>query len=236
MRTICAALFLGLQCLVGGALASPCLPGTLEDYLLLGSTGCTVDSLLFADFALIDAPTGSEPFRAIQITPSSLNTEHGLRFTPADASAGAGTFLDEVIGYTVTALGAPIVGAHVFLTGPAASGTGAVTAVDNLCLGGLFSPGGPIGCPTAEATLIAVTIDGASFPSDQTPFGPVAFVHAITDIGVDGGPDGTASLVAATSHFFVGALPEPGMAALLLAALAALLPFTALRLHRPARR
>jgi hypothetical protein len=219
-RALLAALLL-LTCLwTSAARALPCVPGTLDAYLLLGPGGCTVDALLFADFERLPGPTGSAPFADISVAPLT-GAGTGLQFFPTGATAAAGTFLDEVIAYTVTALGAPVTGAQVRTAGATATGTGNVTAVNDLCLGGLFLPGVPFGCSTLPATLIAVTLEGLDFPFDAATFAPVTLVHAFTDIGVDAGPAGMASLTSVSSTFTTGAaVPEPPVVVLAFAALA----------------
>jgi hypothetical protein len=103
---ILAALFL-LTSVASFAAPSPCVPGTLASYIALGSTGCTFEGSVFANFAYLLPPApvvGVTPDQ-IMVTPVPgpiiAGFFLGLNFS-ANWTAGPGELLHAVIDYTVT--------------------------------------------------------------------------------------------------------------------------------------
>src|SRR5690242_9502142 len=76
---LAAALLLGSSC----GFSSPCLPGTLQDYIDLGSTGCTVGPATFANFFLGELQTIATeiPPSQVQVTPAGTEFTASLLFT-----------------------------------------------------------------------------------------------------------------------------------------------------------
>src|SRR5262245_37992010 len=106
--------------------ATPCLPGSLQSYINLGATGCTVDSTNFADFSLqlLDPFATLIPAGSISVTPINVGGV-SLSFG-VNQSAVSPQFFDALIGYSVT--GASAAGARLTMSGASATGTGVVTA------------------------------------------------------------------------------------------------------------
>ena len=229
MKKFLVTLILAVQSLLGvEALAAPCTMSTLTAYVGLGSGGCTIGNFKFSDFRLLQPPTGSAHFSVVNVTPvANGTTAVGLNFD-VNASASAGTLLEDLISYRITGIGASLNGASIFFTGSSATGNGAVTVVENLCIGGLFlGADGVSGCSTLrDPNLIVFDTLGIAEPSASLAFLPAALLAVVTDIAVDGGgTGGFASLVSASNRFqiaAVSAVPEPGAFLLLIAGLLAL--------------
>lgn len=205
------------------AAAAPCVPGTLQDYFDLVD-GCEIGVTSFSDFHDVAGPAGSTPIdpTLIQVTPNGSASHPALLFT-LNQAVTAPDFLDNVFHFLVT--GAPGVGfrgARAALTGASASGDGAVTLVEDLCVGGIFFPFvGPIGCSSLPDLLIPFATEAFSDTDVGTTFFfPVGLLDVYADFGIDGGLSGAAALVSATLAFAV--VPEPPVLVLLTLALAAL--------------
>jgi len=106
-KSIVIALFL-LTSISLFAVPGPCVQGTLASYIALGTTGCTFEGSVFANFAYPLPPAGTVP----SVTPAQILVTpipgpiiagffQGLNFS-ATWTAGAGELLHAVIAYTVT--------------------------------------------------------------------------------------------------------------------------------------
>ena len=209
MKRILYSMVLAVLSLVGTeASAAPCAIGTLTTYVGLGSGGCTIGNVTFANFSLLGGPTGASNFPVV-LTPFLLGTGIGFEFTSA-ATADSG-LLDDVIGYTASG-GATIsfVGADLSL----ANSVGLVTAIDNFCFNGAYST--TLVCSSGNEGVPLLVLGGFQ-DSDSTTFaGSFAAVGIATDLGLDGS-DGPASLGTARSTLrivSIAAVPEPESIAL----------------------
>lgn len=242
MKHILFALIFAVQSLLGAqALAAPCTMSTLSTYFGLGSAGCTIGNFKFSNFVLLLQPTNSVPFSAVSVTPVAVGTTAvGLDFG-VNASANAGMLFEDLISYRVTGIGASLNGASLFLAGSSAIGDGAVTVVENLCINGLFlGADGVSGCIGATRNLIVVVGDGFADPPASLAFPSAAsLLSVVTDIAVDGGTFGAASLRGSASNRFavaaVNGVPEPAALLIVIAALLALGGSRAVRFFRVSR-
>jgi len=189
--------------------AAPCVPDTLANYLSVGS--CSIDSLAFGNFNLVTPlPTGATaiPTGAISVTPFSSSSGVGFLFG-FDVAADA-TFLRELLfGYQVS--GAGLNGATLDMAGATAFDDGVVTGVQDVCIGGVFSPG-LAGCSGVRNSNIVFAIDGDQLLSSSLLFASASFLDIVNDIAIDGGLTGSASLTCnVTNRFAVAAaaVPEP---------------------------
>lgn len=221
------------------ALAAPCAPGTLQDYINAGAVACGIGNLEFADFELASAPFGATPIdpSAVQVTPTATPTTAELIVT-VNAAATAGQFFDSFFRFHVTALGTShLFGYGASLTDATATGDGVVTLIDDVCADGTFSGTDPIGCSGTPSTIIlfADALDALSTDSAPTPVS--SFFDVFADLGIDGGLAGTASLAAGTLRFFTAPapVPEPATAWLLMLAAALLINGRRRRRVRPMR-
>lgn len=204
------------------ALAAPvdCTSGTLQDYINLSFDGCTLEDKTILDFTLLSVSTGATPISpaAILVTPLPTPLQPGFRFD-VNAAAGAGEFLQAVFGFTVLApAGAnPIGGVGASMAGSAAFTDGAVTVVNDFCLGESFSFDF---CGRATDNLILFDIGSDALLADFRTFSPLTTLGVNSDIGVDGGLSGGAQLSSFTIRF--NEVPEPGSLLLVSAGVAAL--------------
>lgn len=226
MKKIPVMLLLALQYFFGAdALASQCTTSTLSSYVSLGSTGCTIGDVTFSDFGLLQQPTNSVLFTAISVIPVALGmTTVGLDFG-VDASASSGMLFEDLISYRVS--GPSLKGASLNFSGSATDpdGNGAVTVVENLCIGGLFTGAdGVSGCDGMPQNLGVVNSFNVADSPDSLVFMPVASLGVVTDIAIDGGAGGFASLGSASNRFQVVGndlvpVPEPAAYLLVMAGL-----------------
>lgn len=221
------ALFL-LVCSAPAAHAAPCVAQPLNAYLALGPGGCSVDGITFSDFSLpaILSP-GATPVDpdAVSITPvsSAAGSGFALSFGPtAPLSAGANELRSLRFGFNAAAAG--LSGAFGALLEPNAVGDAAITLVEDLCLGTPFDDPTDLLCSAATVNLVAIAIEGFSDNPVTTAFAAVDLLGVVADIGVDGGPTGSASLAGAELRFLAEALaavPAPSSLSLLGIALCA---------------
>ena len=109
--------------------AAPATPGTLSDYLALGSGGATIDSTLFSDFSLLPNQTGATPISpaAVQVTPIGFGTGNpGFVFT-LNRNASATDLYELKFEYKISDVA--ITAASVSIEGASTTGDGAVTSI-----------------------------------------------------------------------------------------------------------
>lgn len=197
---------------VSAAWGALCLPGTLTEYIGLGSTGCEFGGILFSDFASLEIPfpaTQIDPEKVIVNPLNNLNGP-GLEFEfLVDQTALAGEFFDVRIGYLVS--NNTFSGITASMTGASATGDGAVTTIEDIWPGEVFNPDS-----SGTSTVILFAIDGEQYSFEQLTFASVDSIGVIKDIGVDGGLAGTGTLSSATNQFTVSQpIPEPATVLLL---------------------
>lgn len=197
--------------------AAPCVSGTLASYIGLGSAGCTVGATVFDSFNTLPAITGATAIApgSVNVTPVSSASTAGLSFSTSAASS-AGQLRESLFGYRAS--GSIFSGESIALSGASASGSGAVTLIQNYCLGGSFSSG-VSGCSGVSGTLLVL-----SSGSDSTSFASPMLLSVVNDFTVDAGRTGSASGGTFTNLYTVAnapAIPEPASSGLCGAALAA---------------
>jgi hypothetical protein len=181
-----------------------CATGTLQSYLDLAG-GCTIGDKSFSDFALTPSGDGIIPTAAqITVTPVTTGTgEIGLNFN-ALWFAGPTQSADTTIAFDVA-----VTGGGAFLIDDASTvqlsssptGTGVVSVGEGICT--IASP------PTCFAQTSTFNLLGTHHVGDHVIFAPTGAVRAFKDIGVAGGPDGTASISAVQDTFSQTGVPEP---------------------------
>jgi hypothetical protein len=221
MRNLVAGLWLW-GALSGAVVAAPCLPDSLAGYIALGAAGCTIGPNTFSDFQTFTVPSAATEIDASNVTVHPVAAPSGSGFdfvldSTAGGTAGPGAFFEILIGYNVS--GPDLSFASVQLDGATATGDGVVTAVTDLCAA--FVAFGPGTCdPGPMQTLIALRSELDDLSSDQLTALLATPLGVVTDIAVDGGPAGSASLSSTGNRFGVAlAVPEPSTVLLLALAL-----------------
>ncbi|MDP2030808.1 MAG: PEP-CTERM sorting domain-containing protein [Thiobacillus sp.] len=211
-----------LACASPTAWGIACGPGSLSDYFAMGSASCTVGDNTFSDFASIPAGFGASPIdpTMVALAPflGGADTGFVIALNPgAGGVAAPGELFELFFGFRATSGAAgQFIGAGMGMGGATASGDGAVTIVDDLCLDGDFTSG-PQGCSGTPMTMIPFAVDGLSSTLETLDFPPAGFVTRVVDIVVDGGLAGTATLQNARLSLTTQAatsVPEPASLAL----------------------
>jgi hypothetical protein len=198
----------------------PCLPGTLASYIALGATGCQIGSTSLADFATVPGQTIATPIdpSTVQLTPTGGGANASLVFT-LNRTATSADVLESFLRFDIrTPAGLFLTAARARLDGASASADGAVTLVEDLCVGATFAGNAPVACPTTAGTLIALVTAQDDLHVDSATFASPSFFDVFADITIDAGPTGAASLASGILTFTTSAtatVPEPCTAALL---------------------
>ena len=185
--------------------APVCVPGNLQDYIDLGSGGCSIGNAQFFDFVdlgPLGGATGLSP-DAIGVAPLFEQFNPGFEFS-VGAAAGAGVFLESRFGYTLQTTGALVQGASLAMTGSAVAPDGVTTVVEDFCQGDAFIIDF---CPVGTDTLIVFDIGSDQETAAKLSFPGVSTLGLIKDIGVDGGLAGSATISTAINRFAL--VPEP---------------------------
>ncbi len=198
--------------------ATPCLPGSLQSYIDLGSGGCSIEDKTVFGFLDLGILGGAIPILPsdVAVTPIETPGEPGLTFD-FGVSAGPGEFFQALFAFSVAVDpgGMPIGAVSLSLGGSAVDPDGANSAL--LCIGTLDPA-----CPTPD-TVILFDIGVDSLLSDSRAFAPLAALDLVADIVVDAGLSGSATLSSATLRFQeIRVVPEPVLSIPLAAGLLAL--------------
>jgi hypothetical protein len=213
---------------------SLCVDGTLAGYESLTS-GCTIDGVTFSDFTFSSSGS-TAPLPAasgIAVIPDTNTSDPGLEFTGPFAAA-AGTDLDALIGFTISA--ASITSETLAMQGYGQSADGSVQVTESVCEGTLSGSGG---CSGPTASLDVFDNASGSVSADTVSFADTPTVEVVKNIIVQGGATGSAgvSVVYNTVPGAVGVVtgsmvPEPDS----LITLGSGLVLTALLLRRRIRK
>lgn len=219
---IACGLLVGLATSALPAAASSCVPGTLQTYL--GAGPCMIGGATFDDFSLLPLAFGSSPIDAslIQVTPLSAANQVGFRF---GVIASTTDVFETFFHYSVA--GAGLTRATLQMAGSVASGDGVVTAVQDVCVGGSFPGGLPVGCPGAAVSNIVFEIEGDNDLDESSSFAAATFLDVDNDLFIDGGLAGSAALAGSITNLFdiqaqPTAVPEPATGLLLVTGLGAI--------------
>lgn len=218
-----------LYCILGGillvsssAFAAPCLTGTLQDYVNLGTVGCQNGVVTFSGFVTAPGQNGATviPLTQVLVNPGGGQFMPTFQFT-LNQTANPGQLFESFFRFKAS--NSQLIGAKVGLNSPIATGDGAVTASLDICPGALFSGNSPTGCANS-VSLISVATSGFSMPTDSASFPISSFFDVFTDLSVDGGLGGGSARFNSAS-VTIQATPEPSAQQLMLAGLAMLTLF-----------
>jgi hypothetical protein len=204
--------------LSGRAQAAPlCGADSLTNYLSLGS--CSIGGATFSNFSLVTPlPTGANavPTNSVIVLPFNTTTSVGFQFL-FDVTSTSFQLNELLFGYLASAAG--FTDATISIPGATATGDGGVTAVQDLCIGGAFTPGSLSGCSAAQNANIAFAIDGDQSLSETLSFASVPLLGIVNDIAVDGGLNGNAALAGGFTNSFTvtSPVPEPATVSLVAA-------------------
>jgi hypothetical protein len=201
-------LFAGCFVALQAASASPiCVNGSLASYEALGAGGCSIGLNTVASFGNVSGTTGATEINPALITimPTGGTTNPGLTFGVNEtATVGA---LDEAI-FTYLLTGAVYSLDVTTLSGSSETGNGAVTEIQNDCVGGMFGPDGVTGC-TGSVSGSLVLLDGIQ-NTDQTSLPGPSLLAITDDLTIDSGGTGSASGAVFMDQFTATtAAPEP---------------------------
>ncbi len=192
----------------GQAFAAACTPGTISDYVSLGSGGCTIGGLSLSDFSVEPFPSAT-----VQINPASVAlspASDGFVMSSGTAlSAQAGDLLGLRFLFHVGAVG--LTGGTVALGERAVTEDGAITSILDAGSAGV-------------AIAFDIGVDAEPVASFTSP--PSSFFDVFVELGIDGGTFGSATMgpnLGSVSFATQATVPEPGVAWLTLTSLLSLL-------------
>ena len=199
--------------IAAAAMTPACVPGTLTDYIALGSGGCYIGNDQLNSFQTLSNLAGATPISpaSISVTPSGSDTNPTLTF---NLNSTAPTGSPTEVRFTYRVGGTNITGSSITLSGTSVTGDGGVTDAQNICRGGTFGADGISGCTGTPSSLVVLN-SGA----DATTFPGVGFLKITDDLTIDAGLSGTASGAHFVDQFTASAVPEPSMIPVLLSGL-----------------
>ena len=214
MKRACLIVLIGWL-LPAPAFATPCTTGSLASYVALGGGGCSIGTAQFFNFVDLPLQGGAAPIADSSVLVNPLGAANpGFRFD-VNSQAAAGDIFERVIGFSLSGPG--FLGSQLTLSGSNRTLDGAVTVLNDDCLGAAFGAGQF--CSGNDAQLGGFDLEFFQQLTDSISFASTSPVGVIVDITVDGGTGGTAGLASATIQFTPTpqgtAVPEPATLTLL---------------------
>ena len=216
MRKLLLASAFVLAVASSSAAAPLCVTGSLSDYISLVG-GCDIGGVTVADFTAISVLPGVDEIPAADIAvtpvPGLLGFDFGI-----DHTATAPEQLGTKFRFSIS--GGPINTGRLSLLDPSASGDGVVTALEFVCVGGLYLLPDPSLCGGSGEAIFAVAhnVFGTDPPDIQT-FGIDSFFDVFFEITIDGGTAGSSGLGTVRATF--ASVPEPAAVVLIATGMAA---------------
>ncbi len=179
--------------------AATCTGGSLQQYINLGSTGCTIGGDTLYNFQTVPGSANNIiPNGSVNINPSGGTYTPGISImvnqTVADLNSYETIFTYDISGPLYTSISATLSGAME------TNIDGGVTGLVNFCEGGSFGSDGVTGCTKPNNGLVLV--DGVQ-NSQSMSFPTVSFLNVTDDFEIDGAASGGTL----TNSFT--AVPEP---------------------------
>jgi PEP-CTERM motif len=171
--------------------ASPCVAGaTLDTYVSLGVTGCSVGPQTVNNFSFSNGGAGAIPDTDITVTPTFGSGYYGVLFASTDFTVSTGS-VDYLIGFTWDSI--PIRGMEDVLD------PGDVNILTDGCVGAAF-----VGS-LCSGTPVSVTVNPSQL-TDSVFFSPTSILGIANTI-TESADQGTADFNSIENRAFV--TPEP---------------------------
>jgi hypothetical protein len=189
--------------------SAPCTAGTLDTYIALGSTGCTVGQYLYANFGfsvLTDSGGAvAVPASGVTVTPATAGASFGLSYSSPGFVVAAGQKIEYLLTYDTD--DPPIIHGHsldMATDPPVFPGIASITSEQ--CLGYDFVRNTCMG-PTASETVFSNGITSTLMA--EADFAGVSLAGDRTTITLDASAGGAAEFLSLTDSSLT---PEPGTA------------------------
>jgi hypothetical protein len=199
----CAVLFLAFPLVT---YAASCQPHTLDFYIGLGASGCTVGQFTFANFSFSVIASSGGPTAvltsAINVTPVLSGGEYGLSYSSNEFTVATGQMIQYLLAFRVG--DPPIIhgyAAHMTTDPPVFPGM--VTITSDECLGADFSGST---CPDSTASETVFSNGLTSSLDNEQFFSPVALIGDRTTVTLDATAGGSAEFLSLSEAVLV---PEP---------------------------
>jgi hypothetical protein len=202
------AILIPIQAAFGGPI---CTSGTLAGYEALGAGGCSIGAVTVASFGAVSGSAGATAIdpTVVAITPGGGTTNPELTFS-VDLTATTPSLLEAIFTYAIS--GPAFTMDTITLSNSSETADGAVTDIQNYCIGGHFGPDGVTGCTGAVSGAL-LALDGIQ-NTDQTTILGVTQLSITDDFTLDGGTAGSATggifADQFTSTSTTTVTPEPG--------------------------
>ena len=183
------------------ATTSPCVPNTMDQYLVLPMGSCTINGLTFNGWTYLSATVAPN---LVSVQPIATPGLEGFNFNASWAASAPNASEDSTIGFTVS--GSNFTDLHLFVLGqggPPPTGTGTANVTETYCFNHAVAS-----CPpgTGNGGQITVTNPPPNL-SDIVFMSPQSSISVLKDIGVSAGPNGSATISQVTNQFSNS--PEP---------------------------
>jgi hypothetical protein len=150
-------------------LPATCTATTLDDYIALGATGCSLDHVVLFGFAftVVAFGGGIAPASAsdITVTPTVIDEHYSLNFSSTRFAASGGEFVTYQLGYTVDPHPILTFSDELQVLSPIFPGLVSITT--DLCLNAPFTPaclGSPATVMVFDNGITAQLLDSVFFP------------------------------------------------------------------------
>lgn len=189
--------------------AQPCAAGTLEDYIALQSTGCSIGSIVLRDFSFDVISASGEPVVAgpedVFVVPVPGAGVYGLTYSSPEFAVTAGQSVSYLLNYTIDPSPPIIRGLNLRLSTESPVAPGVASISEQACVGAAFSDDV---CPTGTPMSLNVFDNGVTSTLDAfLEFAPVSVVGITATISLDASQGGSADFQNFTGSATV--VPEP---------------------------
>ncbi len=203
-------LFAVLITVVRMADAGTCVSATLDNYITLGTVGCSIGNNTLFGFQELMGQTGATQIAtsSIFVTPSGGSVNPTIQFATS-LTANFPIFDEALINYQIK--GNSYASETVVLGITSSSNGGFGTSVQNYCPNGKFSADGVTGCPSDQSGTHNVLVNFNSGSASVTFAGQPTSLSITNDYVLDASGGGSVTGGSVTNSFVaISAIPEPG--------------------------